>query len=106
MGQHRAGARTARALIADAETGGAVPTVRTFAPAFLADCAGRWKPATRENYAHTVRRFILPAFGDRRVDAVTAKDARNWFVHLDDTTLSQAAERVGVEIERKLRGTG
>ena len=42
----------ARALMADAETGGAaaaVPTVRTFAPAFLADCAERWKPATRES---------------------------------------------------------
>ena len=30
----------------------------------------------------------------------------NRYVHLDDATLSQAAERVGVEIERKLRGTG
>ncbi len=72
----------ARALLADTEANrapAAVPTVRTFAPAFLADCAERWKPATRENYAHTVRRFILPAFGDRRVDAVTAKDVRNRF---------------------------
>ena len=40
----------ARAIIADAEAGSgpaAVPTVRTFGPAFLADCAERWKPATR-----------------------------------------------------------
>ena len=47
----------ARALISDAETDGAaaaVPTVQTFAPAFLADCAERWNPATRESYAHTV----------------------------------------------------
>ena len=67
----------ARALIADAETGGAaaaVPTVRTF----LADCAERWKPTTRETYAHTVRRWILPAFGGRPVDAIGAKDVRNW----------------------------
>ncbi len=71
----------ARALLADAGTGGAaaaVPTVRAFAPAFLADCAERWKPATRESYAHTVRRWILPAFGGRRVNAVGAKDVRNW----------------------------
>ena len=71
----------ARALIADAETGGAaaaVPTVQTFAPAFLADCAERWKPATRESYAHTVRRWILPAFGNRPVDAIGAKDVRPW----------------------------
>ena len=72
----------ARALLADAQekhAPAAVSTVRSFAPAFLADCAERWKPATRENYAHTVRRFILPAFGDRRVDAIGAKDVRNWF---------------------------
>ena len=71
----------ARAMIADAETRSApaaVPNVRTFAPAFLADCAERWKPATRENYVHTVRRWILPAFGSRRVDAIGAKDVRNW----------------------------
>ena len=71
----------ARALIADAETGGAVmavPTVQAFAPAFLADCAERWKPATRETYAHTVRRWILPAFGNRPVDAIGPKDVRNW----------------------------
>ena len=71
----------ARALLADAETGGAaaaVPTVRTFAPAFLADCAERWKPSTRETCAHTVRRWILPAFANRPVDAIGAKDVRNW----------------------------
>ncbi len=73
--------RAARALIADAETVGAataVPTVQTFAQAFLADCAERWKPATRENYAHTVRRRILPAFSNCPVDAIGAKDVRNW----------------------------
>ena len=71
----------ARALIADAEAGTTmtVPTVRTFAPAFLADCAERWKPATRKSYAFNVRRWILPAFGDRRVDAIGAKDVRGWF---------------------------
>ena len=66
----------ARALIADAET---VPKVRSFVPSFLADCAERWKPATRKTYAHTMRRWVLPAFGNRRVDAVRAKDVRNWF---------------------------
>ncbi len=79
-----------RALLDETQTGGAavvVPTVRTFAPAFLADCAERWKPATRESHAHGVRRHILPALGDRRVDAVTAKDVRNWF---DDLSVTRA----------------
>ena len=80
----------ARAILADAEeygTPGAVPTVRTFAPAFLADCAKRWKPATSKAHADGMRRYILPAFGDRRVDTVTAKDVRNWF---DDLPVARA----------------
>ncbi len=46
-----------RALLAEtrAET---VPTMRRFAPSFLADCAERWKPATRATYAHIVRRWF------------------------------------------------
>ncbi len=80
-----------RALLGDAVTGSApaaVPTVRAFAPAFLADCAERWKPATRESHAAGMRRHILPALGDRRVDAVSAKDVRNWF---DDLSARRAA---------------
>ena len=30
----------------------------------------------------------------------------NRYVHLDDTTLSQAAERVAMAVQRKLRGMG
>ena len=55
------------------------PTVRTFARTFLADCAERWKPATRKSYAFNVRRWILPAFGERSVDAISAKDVRSWY---------------------------
>ena len=43
----------------------AVSAVRTFAPAFLADCTEHWRP---------VKRLMLPAFGGRRVDATGAKD--------------------------------
>ena len=71
----------ARALLAGTQTSRppmTIPTVRAFAPAFLADSAGRWKPATRKNYADTVRLRILPAFGNRPVDAIGAKDVRNW----------------------------
>ena len=49
-------------MFADAEANGApatVPTVRTFAPAFLADCAERWKPATREAHANDMKRHHL-----------------------------------------------
>ena len=68
-------------VIAEAEAGDAVvtvPTVRAFARTFLADCAERWKPATRSSYAHHLRRWIVPAFGNRAVDAVGAKDVRSW----------------------------
>ena len=54
----------ARAMLVDAEANrapAAIPTVRTFAPVFLADCAERWKPATRRAHADGMSRFILPA---------------------------------------------
>ena len=89
----------ARVLFADAEvsrTPAAVPTIRNFAPAFLADCAERWKPATRRAHADGVKRFILPAFGDRRVDAVTSKDVRNWFDDLSVTRAGSANRTLAV----------
>ena len=88
-----------RALLADAEAKrapAAVPTVRTFAPAFLADCAERWKPATRRAHADGMSRFIVPAFGDRRVDAVTAKAVRNWFDDLSVTRAGSANRALAV----------
>ena len=89
----------ARAMFADAEGNGAaaaVPTVTTFAPAFLSDCAKRWKPATRRAHADGVRLHILPALGERRVDAVTAKDVRNWFDDLSVTRAGSANRALAV----------
>ena len=84
--------RTARALIEEAEGGdkvpATVPMMRTFGPAFLANCAGRWKPKTRVGHAHNMERCILPEFGNRRVDAITARDVRSWF---DDLSVKRAA---------------
>ena len=89
----------ARALLADSEdkcAPAAVPTVRTFASAFLADCAERWKAATRRAHADGMSRFILPAFGDRRVDAIGAKDVRNWFDDLSVTRAGSANRALAV----------
>ena len=55
------------------------PKVRSVARTFLAGCAERWNPVTRKTYVFNVQRWIEPAFGDRRVDAIGAKDVRSWF---------------------------
>ena len=92
--------RAARALIAEAECGGgavvSVPTMLTFGPAFLADCAERWKPTTRMGHAHNMERCILPAFGNRRVDAIAARDVRNWFDELSVTRAATANRSLAV----------
>ena len=92
--------RAARAVIEEAEAGdgapASVPTMRAFTPAFLTDCAGRWKPATRAAHAHNMRRFILPAFGNRRVDAIMARDERNWFDELSITRAAAANRSLAV----------
>ena len=71
-----------RALLADAEARGTpatIPTVRTFVSTFLADCAERWKPATRRAHADGMRRFILPAIGHLRVGSVVRADIARFF---------------------------
>jgi len=73
----------ARALIADAPAATTTGlTLRVFGRAFLADCAHRWKPATRRLHAHNLQNLIMPVFGGRRVDAITARDVRSWFADL------------------------
>ena len=73
-----------------------VPTMQTFGPAFLTDCAERWKPKTRTTHAHNMQRFILPAFGNRRVDAITARDVRSWFDELSITRVATANRSLAV----------
>lgn len=48
--------RAARALITGIGAAGnaRAPLMRSFGPAFLADCAGRWKRATRASLAHNL----------------------------------------------------
>ena len=43
-----------------------------------------------------MHRHILPAFGNRRVDAVTAKDVRNWFDDLSVTRAGSANRALAV----------
>ena len=92
--------RAARVLIAEAECGDgaamSVPMMQMFGPAFLADCAERWKPTTRAAHAHNMQRFILPAFGNRSVDAITARDVRNWFDELSITRAATANRSLAV----------
>ena len=70
--------------------------MRSFVPAFLAHCAERWKPATRRANTDGRGRFILPAFGDGRVDADTAKDVPNWFDGLAVTRAGSANRALAV----------
>ena len=80
----------ARTLLIETQAQRTPPTVRTFASVFLADCAERWKPATRRSHSGGMNRYILSTFGDRRIDAVTAKDVRNWFNDLSVTRAGSA----------------
>jgi len=86
----------ARALIADAPAAATAPTPQAFGRAFLADCAHRWKPATRRSHAHNLQNLILPAFGTRRVDAIAARDVRSWFADLAVTRPASANRALAV----------
>ena len=93
-------------MFADAEARGTpspVPTKRTFAPAFLAGCAERWKSATWRAHADPSHAVLN---GERlrvagRLLGHWRDSTTNRYVHLDDATLSQAAERRARAIQRK-----
>ena len=74
----------ARALIAAAPGAAATtaPTLRAFGRVLLSDCAQRWKPATRRDHGYNLQNQILPRFGSRRVDAISARYIRSWFADL------------------------
>ena len=90
--------RGARAMIAGAKAGGDAPAplMRTFGPAFLADCGARWKKATGASHAYNMYGLILPAFGARRVDSVTPRDVRAWFDELAATRPASANRALAV----------
>ena len=53
-----------------------------FAEEFLERHARHWRPSTLESNAYLVRKYVVPAFADRTVDAVTAVHVRDWFASL------------------------
>ncbi|MEL6775178.1 MAG: tyrosine-type recombinase/integrase [Pseudomonadota bacterium] len=55
-----------------------VPTLAAFAERFLADCAGRWKPATAIRHGRDVQVRIVPGLGRLRVDRITRDDVTAW----------------------------
>ena len=76
-----------------------------------ADCAGRWKPATRESHAAGMRRHILPALGDRRSPAWKPSTVKATLSYLDCAILPALGHlRVGsvrrADIARFFRGYG
>ena len=84
--------REARRLIANfTEPAKAVIGPRTpghpmtaFAEEFLDRQAHRWKPRTRDTNTRIVRKYILPTFGDKTVDAITGEQVKEWFASMSE----------------------
>lgn len=55
------------------------PMLEEFVPTFLADCAGRWRPATRVSIARICRRHLITELGGRRINEITRADVLMWF---------------------------
>lgn len=70
----------ARALAsAPMEAAAHAPTLAAFCETFLDDCAGRWKPGTRDANADSVRSHIArSALGPMRIDVIDAGDVAGW----------------------------
>ncbi|MET0429538.1 MAG: site-specific integrase [Microvirga sp.] len=61
------------------------PTLREFAERFEHDHIDMYlKPQTASHYRHALRRYIVPALGDRRLDAITTADVQRLHNSLHD----------------------
>ncbi|MEM9961808.1 MAG: site-specific integrase [Pseudomonadota bacterium] len=69
------------------------PTLAAFAERFLADCAGRWKPATATRHGRDVNVRIVPRLGRLRVDRVTCHDVAAWRNALAGASSSGTSDR-------------
>lgn len=49
------------------------------------------RPSTRKQYADTVRLYILPTLGHKRLDKLAAGDIRDLYTHLQNTVSTRAA---------------
>jgi integrase len=65
-----------------------VPTLGAFATTWIAEHAPGWKPSTCEQYAHAIRRWLEPAFGQVRVCDLTEGAVRRFVADLSARTLS------------------
>lgn len=54
------------------------PMMRDYAERFWTDYARHWKPSTQVRNRTGIDRYILPAFGDRRVDELVKADILFW----------------------------
>lgn len=75
-----------------------VPTFREYADAWLASGGrrGSLKPRTRDLYADHLERFILPMFGDLKLDRITATRVRSWYGSLDESKPTQRRQVYGL----------
>ncbi|MEM7529612.1 MAG: site-specific integrase [Pseudomonadota bacterium] len=69
------------------------PTLAAFAERFLADCAGRWKPATAIRHGRDVQVRIVPGLGRLGVDRVTRDDVVAWRAALAGASSSGTSDR-------------
>src|SRR5262245_49207346 len=65
-----------------------VPTLGTFAKSWIEEHAPAWKPSTREQYEHAIRRWLEPTFGDVRLCDVSEGAVRRFVADLAARTLS------------------
>jgi integrase len=73
----------------------------SFAQAWLADRS--LKPRTRHDYERLFERFLLPAFGEQNLSAITPTDVRAWHAGMDRTTPTLRAHAYA--LLRTLMGT-
>lgn len=64
------------------------PTFKTFAETWVEEHGTGWKPSTRAQYEHAIKRWLVPAFGDVRVSDLDEPRVRRLIAQLQERALS------------------
>jgi len=83
------------------EQGQRPPTFREYADAWLEDYADRQlKPSTANFYREYLRMYVLPAFGDSRLDQIRRDAVKRWLAELAARGLARNTVRLAVSTLR------
>ena len=105
-GSRRDAERRLTQLVAAVDAGQAGATSRArlseLVDAWWDACTSQLSPHTRIGYRGMLDRYVLPTFGQRRIDKIKPLELERWYARLTDGTAAASQRRLSPQTVRKV----